>query len=334
MSESEAQARSPQPERKFSQEQYDLLMRSAEARDLTEWNQHTYNEILLEGADLDGAYLVGARLNNAHLEGAYLGNADLQGASLVGARLEGAHLWGANLTDAYLNMAHLNGAHLSGANLTNARLGDTHLEGASFNNAHLAGAGFQTAFVDSSTLFWHCRVDRRTDFGGVGLDSLRIEPGTKQLLEYNIRRMNWEKWYITHPWLQRPVRVFWWLSDYGQSTGRVVLAFLILSLGFAAIYYASGAILPPGIVSNLFEGPEGPVPNWLVPVRTVYFSVVTMTTLGFGDMHANCQSLLGHILLTVQVLLGYVLLGALVTRLAILFSSGGPSGTFVDWKGE
>ena len=35
----------------------------------------------------------------------------------------------------------------------------------------------------------------------------------------------------------------------------------------------------------------------------------------------------GHILLTLQVLLGYVMLAALVTRLAVLFTTGGPERT-------
>lgn len=317
-----------QDDRKFNQEQYDLLLLCSEKGDVAEWNQQNYDEILLEGADLNGAQLAGVRLNNAHLKGAYLGNSDLRDAGLVGAHLEGAHLWGANLTGAHLNMANLSGAYLWGTNLTDARLGDAHLAGASFNNAHLAGAGFQTATVDGATLFWHCKVDQRTDFGGVGLDLMRIEPGTKQLLEYNIRRVNWEKWYRQHRRFQWPVRLFWWMSDYGRSTGRVMLTFLALALGFAAVYYICGVLHPPGIVTNLFEGPEGPVPTWLVPIRVLYFSVVTMTTLGFGDMYANCQSLLGHVLLTLQVLLGYVLLGAIVTRLAILFGSGGPSARF------
>lgn len=317
-----------QDDRKFNQEQYDLLLLCSEKGDVAEWNQQNYDEILLEGADLNGAQLAGVRLNNAHLKGAYLGNSDLRDAGLVGAHLEGAHLWGANLTGAHLNMANLSGAYLWGTNLTDARLGDAHLAGTSFNNAHLAGAGFQTATVDGATLFWHCKVDQRTDFGGVGLDLMRIEPGTKQLLEYNIRRVNWEKWYRQHRRFQWPVRLFWWMSDYGRSTGRVMLTFLALALGFAAVYYICGVLHPPGIVTNLFEGPEGPVPTWLVPIRVLYFSVVTMTTLGFGDMYANCQSLLGHVLLTLQVLLGYVLLGAIVTRLAILFGSGGPSARF------
>ena len=58
--------------------------------------------------------------------------------------------------------------------------------------------------------------------------------------------------------------------------------------------------------------------------------------LGFGDMYANAQSLVrglfGHTLLAFQVILGYVLLGALITRFAVLFTAGGPAGKFADDK--
>ena len=59
-----------------------------------------------------------------------------------------------------------------------------------------------------------------------------------------------------------------------------------------------------------------------------------MTTLGFGDMYANADTLIrgifGHIVLTLQVLLGYIMLGALVTRFAVLFTAGGPAGKFTE----
>jgi len=47
-------------------------------------------------------------------------------------------------------------------------------------------------------------------------------------------------------------------------------------------------------------------------------------------MFAYDESVLGHLLLTVQVILGYVLLGALITRLAVLFTSDGPAGSFYE----
>ncbi len=37
-------------------------------------------------------------------------------------------------------------------------------------------------------------------------------------------------------------------------------------------------------------------------------------------------------MLAFQVILGYVLLGALITRFAVLFTAGEPAGTFADEK--
>jgi hypothetical protein len=54
--------------------------------------------------------------------------------------------------------------------------------------------------------------------------------------------------------------------------------------------------------------------------------------LGFGDMYAKGQSIFGYLFLVVQVILGYVHLGALVTRSAVLFMAGGPAGTFPPSK--
>ena len=55
-----------------------------------------------------------------------------------------------------------------------------------------------------------------------------------------------------------------------------------------------------------------------------------MTTLGFGDIAANPDSWQGQLLLMAQVILGYVLLGTLVTRFAVLFTAGGPAGEFTE----
>ena len=144
------------------------------------------------------------------------------------------------------------------------------------------------------------------------------------------------------------MRGFWWLSHYGLSTWQVIKAFLIFAVVFAALYYSWGAVdyyvlkikERPGVVSNLFVLETGHSVSWCeVPIRALYFSVVTMTTLGFGDMYANvaifsdnpyanARSGWGHFLLMIQVILGYVLLGAMVTRFAVLFTAGGPAGKF------
>ena len=300
----------PEPERKFSQEQYDMLKRCSDKKDIRNWNawreEHPDKEVQLQFAPLGKFWLEGA---------------DLQGAKLEGAKLQGARLWGADLQGAWLVGAKLQGARLWGADLQ--------------------GADFEQAIVDGSTLIWECEVDRKTNFKGVGLDSARIDPETKQLLQYNVRRMGWEEWCPKQKrWVGWVTRKFWEMSDFGISTQKVIKTFFKLAIVFAVIYYVLGAIDYyligvkdyPGPVADLFVDEGGPIHCLHVPLRSVYFSVVTMTTLGFGDMHANPHNFwwgwFGYLLLMVQVILGYVLLGALVTRFAVLFTAGGPAGKF------
>ena len=313
-------------------DQYEMLKRCSENKNMSEWNQwrkkHPDEDILLQGAKLQCAYLKGALLNTS-LNSGFSGVIHLEYTKLHGA---------------YLESADLSNACLQGAKFLGA-----HIEGVDMRYARLEGADFSRAIVDGGILICKCKVDRSTKFEGVGLDTARIYPDLKQLLEYNIRRMNWEQWYKYKNWqgkyqikrnkviqkLMWFIRVFWWFSDYGRSTGRIIFTFFGLAIIFANIYYHWGRIAPPGIVKYLFVDRSGiEVQSWLVPLRTLYFSIVTMTTLGFGDMYANAQSILGHLLLMIQVILGYVLLGALVTRFAVLFTAGGPAGKFADEKGE
>ena len=51
--------------------------------------------------------------------------------------------------------------------------------------------------------------------------------------------------------------MFWLMSDYGRSTGRIVSVFFGLALAFAALHYLAGILNPPGVVTSLLEGKEG-----------------------------------------------------------------------------
>jgi len=308
----------------------------------------------LTGANLKHAYLQGADLFEAHLEDtnlkhAYLEEAILLGAHLEGADLSNAYLEGVNLGRVHLEEANLKHAHLQGANLSEAHLEDTNLkhahlegaillgaqlEGANLSFTHLMDADFSRSIVNGKTLLWECEVNRYTKFEGVGLGNMRIYPKTKQLLEYNIRRMNWEKWYSKKNkslpeicnliiWLmKRPIHIFWAISDYGMSTGRIIVSFFGLAFIFAAAYR-----LCPSLVA--FNG-KTTVQDFHNFLHAFYFSVVTMTTMGLGDIAANPDSWQGQLLLILQVILGYILLGTLITRLVVLFTSGGPADKFAD----
>jgi uncharacterized protein YjbI with pentapeptide repeats len=317
------------------------------------------DEAFLWGAHLEHAMLMNASLNRANLGNAHLHHADLWRTHLCDAKLWSAHLRGANLMDTHLDetdlgYADLHGAVLRNASLcrailTHATLDEATLDEANLSHAHLAsaslvGTSFQYAILQNAT-FWGNAINTDTDFSGATISDARMCPELEMQLEYNLRRKYWcesMRWKpapktaskATLAWLgltQFPrwlmirlfVGIFWKASDYGTSSTRLLRVFLLLSLGFAAIYrlYPSWIL---GLLPTDAAGEMIPISDGVLLLRSLYFSIVTMTTLGFGDIYAAPASWQGHIVLIVQVLLGYVLLGALITRFGIMFTSKTP----------
>ena len=340
--------------------QYEMLKRCSQNKDLSEWNawrkDNPEKDINLRGYHFEGLFLKKANFIKAtvcqgnektnytgevHLEGAIFTSANLENTKFGGAILKKsvfyyaeaceANFSGADLEEADLSEANLQNCRFSGAVLKNSHITSSHLEGANFINATLIGCQVRASICDNATCFYGVKVNRFstksrfTDFSATSFENARFKPGTRQLLEYNIRRMNWEDWYKAHKVLRWPVQPFWWMSDYGKSALRIIECFLVLAFAFAAIYY-----FVPGLVENLQVTGN----RCLNVVRACYFSIVTMTTLGFGDIYANKTSIWGHVLLAIQVIMGYGLLGALITRLAVLFTGDGPAGEFAKDKKE
>ena len=330
-------------------DQYEFLKECSRKGDegIKKWNQwrkeHPAEDILLEGAELIQFYLKGAflckvitidksgrvyKFNKVIKEP----NGAISNQNIDNTNIGNIYLHGAKLRRADLEVALFYDANLKAADISNAKL-----EAAEFWRTELQGTNLSRATVDGGTLIWECKVNRNTIFSGVPLEVARIDPATKQLLEYNIRCLNWEAWYKYKNWQNEEderhiviqklmwfVRAFWSVSDYGISTKRIIYTFFGLAFIFALLYR-----LFPDFV--MVYGQVGDIRGFW---HALYFSVVTMTTLGFGDIAANPDSWAGQTLLMVQVILGYVLLGALVTRFAVLFTAGGPAGKFADDKGE
>jgi hypothetical protein len=309
---------------RLDQSQYELLVRCAEEGDFSPWNQWRLEEgaqIMLDGAELSNMNLEGANLSYAHLREANIMDAELQGVDLTFARLE----------EAQFSYSHLEKARMMDAHLERADLTSTHLEGANLSYTNLEGAQLLDAKVDSSTDLTYCRVNRDTDLTNVNVRAAHVNDGLLPTLEYLIRRRNWQEWYSNQSaWSSFPVKMFWWLSDYGRSTARILWCFLLSVMLFAGVFYLADSVLGLHLVAHLDSQAGVAVPGPLRPLRAMYFSVVTMTTLGFGDLYAAPDSYAGHILLSIQVVLGYVLLGALITRLSILFNAPAPASLLSD----
>ncbi len=299
----------PKEDHRLNQIDKQKLLEALEARDIQLWNywrqENHSRRIYLDGMDLS--------------------NQDLSHVDFTNICLRGVDFFRSNLTKANLIGSSIQGAYLSASDLSGALLEDIDLR-----SIRARGAA-----VDGQTLFFNCKVNNKTDFTGVGLANARIDPALRSRLEYNIRKIGWSHWYLKGSpfqkfWKRLIVQPFWMMSDYGFSTSRLIKTFFLFAFIFALIYYLAGIISYPGIIENLFVVNGEPLDVRIVPLRAVYFSIVTMTTLGFGDLHAATTSIIGHILLIIQVLIGYLLLGALITRLAIMFSEGGPSDKVQD----
>ncbi|MHC4678597.1 MAG: pentapeptide repeat-containing protein [Planctomycetota bacterium] len=352
MNKSNLQPQKPKDERRYDPEllkkglrcdpdQYEMLKRCSDKKDMTEWNkwrkQHPNKEIFLEGANFQRLFMYDVRLDEDTPNRP--GRVCLKDAVFTGAHLNKARFMKADLRGCDFRHTELNEANLILADIRDA----------DFSYAQLQKAKFPFAIVNAKTRFFKGAFDKHTWFWGVPLYNVRIADEMRLLLEYNIRRVKWENWFRYQDWyeaypekerskidwiIRQPINWFWWISDYGLRTWRIIGTFFVLAIFFAAIYSNLAYWFPPGIVSHLEVEPHLPIWHYfsLLLLRPIYFSVVTMTTLGFGDMYANAQSIWGHILLTIQVVLGYVLLGALVTRFAVMFRAGGPAGKFADEK--
>ena len=269
----------------------------------------------LKGADLKGVILKKAILTNARLEGANIEDAHLEGAQLRGAHLEGAQLGGAHLerADLYkanLERAYLWGAHLEGADLSFSILKGTDLRFSDFRNAEVAVVTY----------------DRKGKYRGIRVETCFGSPQFKR----HAQDMDWLEEFLEtrdtrckRAW----ARIWRETSDYGRDIWRWIIVSVCLAVIFGIAYSILGA--------GSFDIPHLPKPHGLVPtpdhpipvnalvclgetitglITMIYYSVVTFTTLGFGDVIP--KNLVAAALVMAEVITGYIMLGGLISIFA------------------
>jgi uncharacterized protein YjbI with pentapeptide repeats len=276
----------------------------------------------LSGADLSGAKLNGARLLHANLSGAVLFEADLTRAELAGADLRGA-----NLSDATLNRAGLGHADLTEANLTRADLrhaslveadlgavtatladfSDARLAGASLCDGYFRQANFERAELDDADVAFACFEEAKareaslrylrnyTSAEWIHIDLRDVDFSGAYLLRRHILDENYLYEFRQASARHAAVYKVWSLtSDCGRSGMRWALFNAVLVLLFAGAYTQVAVDF-------------GDDATWLSPI---YFSIVTMTTLGYGDVLPTSAA--AQFVTILQVIIGYVMLGGLL----------------------
>jgi len=255
-------------------------------------------------AELTQANMAGAALYKAVLRGAFIQEADLSGADLSATDCRNADFRGANLSGADLVGADLRGCDFSHCDLRGANLSQADVTGAKFHFTQLANANVTHikygTFKDMAGYFYGVRGVEST-FG----NALFVRDAKDQ--DYIDT--------LYQAILDRPQGVIrradlllfraWGLIDHGRSLLKVAFYASIIAMFYGTFYFL-------GMINNWqIMDYSNSAKTWFTPY---YYSVVTYTTLGFGDVTAN--SLFGEILVISEVIVGYFTLGLLLAILA------------------
>jgi hypothetical protein len=99
----------------------------------------------------------------------------------------------------------------------------------------------------------------------------------------------------------------------GETLWAAINVYLLIGILFAFLYAIIAALVPEG-----FTGPGLGGTGENLGVTFLYFSFVTMTTLGYGDISPNVQ--IAATLAYVQALIGQLYVAILIARLVSLYS--------------
>jgi len=288
--------------------------------------QLTLADVTIENQDLTGITLSNIQFENLTLEkvtlnDAFLINTDLKSACFIGGSFCRTNFGGSNLSQ----------ANLEGCIFDDTSFDNSDCTGTTFTGCEFLRTSAKKTMLTATTLFDSCNFFE-SDFRGSPLDAPRFFPPIhRDHVKYFSRKQSWLESIRLDQGSKRISRKLWsfacWLflfsCDYGRSTKRIVKSYTLIAIAFASVYLASELLHTP-FLTGLSDPTIEELGWWegcLMVSRALYFSIVTMTTLGFGDIKANLSNPIGMFVVCLQTLLGYVLLGAIVTRLGVLFQA-------------
>lgn len=259
---------------------------------------------VFRGADLTNAKMHKAALYKAMLVDAILQEADLAGADMSATDCRGAVFRGADLSSVDFTNADLRGADFSHCDLTGANLTRADITGAKFHFAKMSDANVTHivygSYRDMMGLYYGVRGIDLIYGNAIYLRDAKDQDYIDTLYQVLLDKQ-------PGPWRTLKLLLFrsWGLIDHGRSLLKVAFyAFLIAT--FYGFIYLMDMVYGWHIMDY-----SNSARTWFTPF---YYSVVTYTTLGFGDVTAD--SLFGELFVISEVILGYFTLGLLLAILA------------------
>ena len=210
---------------------------------------------------------------------------EYRGATLISADLQESTLSESRLCGADLRAADLRGARLSNTNLTGANLTRANLEKADLKQSDVSGAIFDLADLREVRLMG---IKHFAQARWIGADIRGMDLRGAYVIRRHIADENYLYEFRSRSPLHRWLYRLWWLtSDCGRSLSRWTAWLVGVALLFAVLY--SFVLLDE-------EDMSGP--------SLFYYSVVTLTTLGYGDIVPVSGA--ARMLAATEAVVGYV----------------------------
>lgn len=197
-----------------------------------------------------------------------------------------------------LSNSILDGCNFSGANMTLCDLSSSNLDGSDFRNTRISDVDF------TETELGYIKFNNKTDFYNIDIAS--VKGSSNPLLVSFLKRKQYLKHFKAQNIWNKIIYYIWLIiSDCGQSFIRWLVFSFATCLVFGFMY--------SGMPESFFIA-NNRTPT---PFTFYYYSVVTFTTLGFGDIVP--KNIHSEIAVAIEVVLGYLMLGGLISIFATKF---------------
>ena len=250
---------------------------------------------VIQGLDFSNRNINGSCFNQAHLKFCHFIGSSLSDADMIGSKLESCDFIGGALVGSNFTKAILRDCSFSYTDLRRSCLVEAYLDNVDFIGAHLCGVTIWNAefkdvkhlklknFKDPEKPIKKGRASLSEDNALVACDSYRM---LKHYLNHKgfyedaswaaYRELTMERKYFFET---RDLRYFPSLlmdlsSGYTAKPNRVILSSIVIIFFFALAYFLLNA------AQSTFAATSGN----LSLMDALYFSLITFTTVGFGDL--------------------------------------------------
>lgn len=290
-----------------------------------DWSGADLTGFNLQGLDLsyinpgDKANFQGVKFQDTNLKNVLASGADFKKADFYRADLRNAVLFETDFSNSNFEFAFLDKVNFVNANLTNANLTRATVENTNFSEAILTNTTLDEVEIDKAQGLEYAHglttINESSLFPS-RLIYLRLENYFRNLGQhddqancYYRRKIVQRKIWYADGKLKRKIRwfgslLFDWLCGYGEEPIRVI--------GWALII-----VFICGILFFIMGGPSGQGTNTFVD--SFYFSGITFTTVGFGDLYPNSTNITMKILTDIEAFSGVFLMSLFTVSLARKF---------------